>query len=125
MSECAPRAARCSRAADSMGATARLRDRSATSRQTACPPEGVAPSPRAPDYGATLWLNRESGGDRQMLFPAQGPRGLFAAIGHLGQYVLVSPGQKLTVVRLGKTDQAERAALVAALAEIVALYTNP
>ena len=47
---------------------------------------------------------------------------LFAAVGHLGQYVLVSPEQKLTVVRLGKTDEPERDALVAALAKIVALY---
>ena len=44
------------------------------------------------------------------------------AVGHLGQYVLVSPGQKLTVVRLGKTDQPDRDALVEALAKIVALY---
>ena len=57
-----------------------------------------------------------------MLFPGQGPASLFAAVGHLGQYVLVSPGQKLVVVRRGTTDDAERPALVAALAEIVALY---
>jgi CubicO group peptidase (beta-lactamase class C family) len=82
----------------------------------------VAPSPRAPDYGATIWLNRASGGERAMLFAEQGPESLFAAIGHLGQYVLVSPSQKLTVVRLGKTDEAERGALVEALAEIVELY---
>ena len=82
----------------------------------------IAPSPRAPDYGATAWLNRASGGEREMLFPGQGPAGLFAAIGHLGQYVLVSPSQKLTVVRLGKTDEPERDALVDALARIVALY---
>jgi len=82
----------------------------------------VAPSPRAPDYGATTWLNRDSGGDREMLFPDQGPASLFGAVGHLGQYLLVSPGQKLTVVRLGKTDQDDRPALVDALAKIVALY---
>jgi CubicO group peptidase (beta-lactamase class C family) len=82
----------------------------------------VAPSPRAPDYGAQTWLNRESGSEREMLFPDRGPASLFAAIGHLGQYVLVSPSQKLTVVRLGKTDQEDRPALVDALAEIVALY---
>ncbi|MEO6041421.1 MAG: serine hydrolase [Croceibacterium sp.] len=81
------------------------------------------PSPRAPDYGAMLWLNRASGvNDRRVLFPGRGSPALFAAVGHLGQYVLVSPEQGLTVVRLGKTDQAERAALVDALARIVALY---
>jgi CubicO group peptidase (beta-lactamase class C family) len=82
----------------------------------------TAPSPRAPDYGAMVWLNRDSGGDREVLFPDQGPASLFAAVGHLGQYVLVSPEQKLTVVRLGKTDEPDRDALVDALAKIVALY---
>jgi CubicO group peptidase (beta-lactamase class C family) len=83
------------------------------------------PSPRAPDYGATLWLNRNSGvEDRAMLFADQGPSSAFAAIGHLGQYVMVAPEQELTIVRLGKTDQAERAALVEALGEIVALYAR-
>lgn len=84
----------------------------------------IAPSPRAPDYGATTWLNRESGGEREMLFPEEGPADLFAAVGHLGQYVLVSPSQKLTVVRLGKTDEPDRDALVDALAKIVALYSE-
>ena len=82
----------------------------------------TASSPRAPDYGAMTWLNRKSGGEREVLFPDQGPAGLFAAVGHLGQYVIVSPRQQLTVVRLGKTDDAHRAALVEALAEIFALY---
>jgi hypothetical protein len=82
----------------------------------------VAPSPRAPDYGAQTWLNRDSGADREMLFPGEGPSSLFGAVGHLGQYLLVSPTQKLTVVRLGKTDQDDRPALVDALATVVALY---
>ena len=82
----------------------------------------TAPSPRAPDYGAMTWLNRASGGEREVLFPEAGPKSLFGAVGHLGQYVLVSPGQKLTVVRLGKTDEPDRDALVDALAKIVALY---
>jgi len=82
----------------------------------------IRPSPRASDYGAMVWLNRDSGGERKMLFPARGPEDLFAAVGHLGQYVLVSPSRKLTVVRLGKTDQLERRALVEALADIVELY---
>jgi len=81
------------------------------------------PSPRSPDYGAMLWLNRASGNkDRKVLFPERGPRTLVAAVGHLGQYILVAPDQHLTVVRLGKTDQDDRPALVGALADIVALY---
>jgi len=79
-------------------------------------------SPAASDYGGTLWLNRPSGGERQVLFPQAGPADLFAMIGHLGQYVLVAPEQGLTVVRLGKTDAAERPALVRALADVVAVY---
>ena len=82
----------------------------------------TAASPRAADYGAMIWLNRKSGGEREVLFPDQGPGNLFAAVGHLGQYVIVSPNQKLVVVRLGKTDDEDRAALVDGLAEIVALY---
>ncbi|MEO6388255.1 MAG: serine hydrolase [Croceibacterium sp.] len=82
----------------------------------------TTPSPRAPDYGAMTWLNRPSGGERDVLFAEQGPASLFAAVGHLGQYVLVSPSQQLVVVRLGKTDEADRAALVDALAGIVKLY---
>ena len=82
----------------------------------------TTPSPHAPDYGAQVWLNHESGTDRQMLFPEAGPDTLFAAIGHQGQYILVSPRQRLTVVRLGQTDNEDRAALVEALSEVVALY---
>ena len=81
-------------------------------------------SPRAPDYGGQTWLNvaNQERGDDQVLFPEQGPSTLFAAVGHLGQYVMVSPDQRLTVVRLGKSDDALRGPLVADLAEIVALY---
>lgn len=79
-------------------------------------------SPRAPDYGAQLWLNRPSGTDRDTLFADQGPDTLFAAVGYLGQYVLVSPEQGLVVVRLGKTDRADEDPLVETLAELVALY---
>ena len=84
----------------------------------------TAASPRARDYGAMTWLNRDSGGEREVLFPDQGPADLFAAVGHLGQYVLVSPSQKLVVVRLGKTDDEDRPALVDELAKIVALYPS-
>lgn len=81
-------------------------------------------SPRSPDYGAQVWLNRPSGTDRDVLFADRGPSDLFAMVGHLGQYVLVSPGEELTVVRLGKTDDAGREPLVGALADIVELYPS-
>jgi CubicO group peptidase (beta-lactamase class C family) len=81
------------------------------------------PSPRAPDYGALLWLNRPSGvKTRHVLFAERGPKSLVAAVGHLGQYVIVAPEQKLTLVRLGKTDQDQRPALENALADVVARY---
>ena len=82
------------------------------------------PSPRAPDYGAMTWLNRPSGGKRNELFADQGPKDAFGLVGHLGQYVIVSPSQGLTIVRLGKTDGKDRPALVQALAKIAALYPS-
>ena len=80
------------------------------------------PSPRSPDYGGQLWLNRPSGTDRAMLFADQGPRTAVALVGHLGQYVVVSPRQRLTMVRMGKTEAERRPAVVAAMTRISALY---
>lgn len=82
----------------------------------------LAPSPRNPGYGAQVWLNRPQVDGHLALFPDRAPASLFACIGHLGQYVIVSPAQKLTVVRLGKTDPADRPELVRRLGNIVALY---
>jgi CubicO group peptidase (beta-lactamase class C family) len=82
----------------------------------------TTPSPASADYGAQTWLNRPSGTEQDALFADRGPSDLFAAIGHLGQYILVSPSRKLTVVRLGKTDDPLRKPLVDRLADIVALY---
>jgi CubicO group peptidase (beta-lactamase class C family) len=82
----------------------------------------TSPSPRARDYGAQVWLNRPSGTDSDVLFADRGPASLFAMIGHLGQYVLVSPSQRLTVVRLGKTNDDIRGPLVDLLGDLVALY---
>lgn len=73
-------------------------------------------------YGAQLWRNASQPGQAVELFPGRAPASLFACIGHLGQYVLVSPDQQLTVVRLGKTDGANRAALRARLADMVELF---
>lgn len=83
----------------------------------------TAPSPRADHYGAQTWLNRPvPGGGEPVLFPDLAPDTAFAAVGHLGQYVVVSPEQRLTVVRLGKTQDAERHALVRGIGRIFSLY---
>lgn len=83
------------------------------------------PSPRNAAYGAQLWLNRPASegieGD-VMLFPDRAPRSVFACVGHLGQYVIVSPGQKLTLVRLGKTADEGRGRLRERLANILAVF---
>jgi CubicO group peptidase (beta-lactamase class C family) len=64
-----------------------------------------APSPTNAEYGAQTWLNRAGGADgTPNLFPGTGPDTLYAAQGHLGQYVIVSPDQGLVLVRLGKTN---------------------
>ena len=81
------------------------------------------PSPRNPGYGAQLWLNRPPAKGAPPLFPLA-PEGLFACIGHLGQYIIVSPQQQITVVRLGHTDDAKRPALHRRMTEIVALYPD-
>jgi CubicO group peptidase (beta-lactamase class C family) len=80
----------------------------------------VTPSPRSPHYGFQTWLNRPV--ESSPLFPTRAPHSLFAMIGHMGQYVLVSPSQRLTVVRLGHSDSAQREALMPRLAEVTELY---
>lgn len=63
------------------------------------------PSPANPGYGGQFWLNRKlSSGEDNALFWQKGPADAYAAIGHLGQYVIVVPSKRLVVVRLGKTQ---------------------
>jgi len=81
------------------------------------------PSPTNAEYGGQTWLNRAGGADgTPNLFPGKGPDTLYAAQGHLGQYVIASPDQGMVFVRLGKTDDgsAESAELRARIGEIVA-----
>lgn len=80
----------------------------------------VSPSPASPHYGFQTWLNRPV--ENSPLFPDRAPHSLFALIGHMGQYVLVSPSQRLTVVRLGHSDDEERRALMPRLADLVEIY---
>ena len=82
----------------------------------------TAASPAAPDYGAMLWRNADSGSEREVLSLSRMQPGTYGAVGHLGQYVIVSPSQRLVVVRLGKTDETDRHALTQRLGDVFALY---
>ena len=63
------------------------------------------PSPANAGYGGQFWLNHPStNGNEGALFVSQGPVDAYAAVGHLGQYVIIVPSQRLVVVRLGKTQ---------------------
>jgi CubicO group peptidase (beta-lactamase class C family) len=87
----------------------------------------TTPNPRNPGYGAQTWLNRpqaangERGGKPE--FPGA-PADVFAAQGHLGQYVVIAPRQKLTVIRLGRTDEDKLLPVRERVARIVALYAG-
>ncbi|UVI40051.1 serine hydrolase domain-containing protein [Qipengyuania spongiae] len=84
----------------------------------------TTPSPRSPQYGFQTWLNRplEDGEGGHPLFPSRAPQTLFAMIGHMGQYVLISPEQRLTLVRLGHSDEPQRKALLQQAADVIELY---
>ncbi|MBW8755468.1 MAG: hypothetical protein JF595_15250 [Sphingomonadales bacterium] len=82
----------------------------------------TTPSSRNPAYGAQLWLNRPAKEGYSELFPDRAPHSAFGCVGHLGQYVIVSPEQKLTLVRLGRTEGEKRGKLRQRLADILALF---
>ncbi len=84
----------------------------------------TTPSPRSPHYGGQTWLNRPTGEREHPLFPDRVPQTAFAAIGHMGQYIVVSPEQKLTVVRLGHSDAPQRTAMLQEVADIFELYPS-
>jgi CubicO group peptidase (beta-lactamase class C family) len=74
-------------------------------------------------YGGHIWLNkRRPEGRDQVLFPGKAPSDVFAALGHLGQFVLVSPQHKLTIVRLGKTQEPDMKPIDNQLAKVIALF---
>lgn len=79
------------------------------------------PSPAEPGYGAQLWLNRERRDGEDRLLPGDLPAGIFSAVGHLGQYVIVSRAQHVTLVRLGHSDAAQREVVRERLAAILRL----
>lgn len=74
-------------------------------------------------YGGHIWLNKKRpDGRNQILFPDMAPDTVFAALGHLGQQIVVSPEQKLTVVRLGKTQDDVNRPMSDQIGRIVALF---
>lgn len=78
------------------------------------------PSPNDASYGGHIWINRKRPEGRdQVLFPGRAPDDVFAALGHLGQFVVVSPQHHLVVVRLGKTANAEMGPVNDQLARII------
>ncbi|MEZ5681091.1 MAG: serine hydrolase [Erythrobacter sp.] len=83
----------------------------------------VTPSPRSPQYGMQTWLNHQPPeGEDYPLFMRGAPRSMFAMSGHMGQYVFVSPSQKLTLVRLGHSGAPQRKQVLQQIEDVIELY---
>ncbi|AQA00500.1 serine hydrolase [Sphingopyxis sp. QXT-31] len=81
----------------------------------------LKPSAKDAGYGGHIWLNRtRPRGVTPSLWPDRGPNDLFACIGHQGQYIIVSPSQRVTIVRLGVTDDDQFPELRRHLADLTA-----
>lgn len=81
----------------------------------------LSPSENDAGYGGHIWLNRRRPpGSPAALWPDRGPNDLFACIGHQGQYIIVSPSQRVTIVRLGVTKDDQFPALRRHLADLTA-----
>ena len=73
-----------------------------------------------PGYGGHLWLNRpRPEGANEALWPGEGPANIFGCLGHQGQYIVVSPSQRLTIVRLGISTDAQGQALRDSIARLM------
>lgn len=82
----------------------------------------ASPSPAAEFYGGTLVRNFHGAEVPSAIFPNQGAETIYAGIGRFGQFMIVSPEQRLVLIRLGITERPERAALAEEMADIFALY---
>jgi CubicO group peptidase (beta-lactamase class C family) len=81
------------------------------------------PSRNDSSYGGHIWLNRTRNRDRdQVLFPDKAPGDVFAAIGHLGQFVIVSPQHRLTIVRMGNTADGKLGPVNDQLARLISVF---
>jgi CubicO group peptidase (beta-lactamase class C family) len=81
----------------------------------------ITANPRNSGYGAQTWLNRPQPGESEVPFPGA-PRSAFSMNGHLGQFVLISPDQGLTVVRLGRTLDGQHEPVRQAIGKIATLF---
>jgi CubicO group peptidase (beta-lactamase class C family) len=81
----------------------------------------TTPSPANPAYGAQTWLNR--GDPVRRMYPQVSVQA-FSANGHLGQYVFVSPAQKLVIVRLGRTDEGKLAPVKTGIARLARVFPS-
>ena len=77
----------------------------------------TTPSPHNVGYGAQTWLNRAPPGEAAM-WPGL-PASVFSLNGHLGQFVVVSRFNGVTVVRLGKTNEGQHEPVRRAIARII------
>ncbi|AOR77628.1 hypothetical protein NRB_30460 [Novosphingobium sp. 11B] len=82
----------------------------------------LEPSPREPGYGAGVWLNRGEASDGARLWPGAAEKDVFACLGDYGQFVIGSPGQLLTVVRIGHSDPAQAREVHDRLGALLALF---
>jgi CubicO group peptidase (beta-lactamase class C family) len=47
---------------------------------------------------------------------------VFAALGHLGQFIVVSPQHRLTIVRMGKTQDDQLDPVADQIANVIAIF---
>ena len=81
------------------------------------------PSTTDSSYGGHIWLNRQRNkGRNQVLFPGKAPSDVFAALGHLGQFMIVSPQHRLTIVRLGHTPDDQLDPINDQLAKLISIF---
>lgn len=102
-----------------------LRNKGSVNGAQLVPPAWIefmtAANPRNTGYGAQIWLNRPQPEEQKSPFPGA-PRSAISMNGHLGQFVLISPAQGLTVVRLGRTLDGDLAPVRKAIGRIASIF---
>ncbi len=85
----------------------------------------AAPAPQNAAYGGHIWRNvSPTNGHNSPLFPGMAPASALGMLGHYGQLIIVSPQQKLTIVRLGMTEEEETPLITEQIGRITALFPS-